>query len=88
VTKRKAKVWFELEDGSPFAFAGIWRPGDQGLFMSFLTCEPNETVGAVHPNAMPVMLAASDYERWLADDHASACELATPYPDEQMRMVE
>ena len=24
--------------------------------MAFLTCEANQTVGAVHPKAMPVML--------------------------------
>ena len=88
VTNRKSKVWFGHADDSPFAFAGVWRPGEQGPFMAFLTCEPNQTVGAIHPKAMPVMLAPSDYERWLESDHVEACELARPYPDEQMRLAE
>ena len=54
-TKRKRKVWFGMhEDHDPlFAFAGLWRPGEGGPFMAFLTCEPNQTVGAIHPKAMP-----------------------------------
>ena len=57
-----AVVWFGLsEDQHPlFAFAGIWRPGDEGPFMAILTCEANATVGAVHPKAMPVMLRPGD----------------------------
>ena len=56
--------------------------------MSFLTCEPNATVGAVHPKAMPVMLDHYSYNRWLDDDHLSACELAVPYPDEKVMVLE
>ncbi|HSQ99237.1 MAG TPA: SOS response-associated peptidase family protein, partial [Sphingomicrobium sp.] len=41
-TKRKRKIWFGHRDQPLFAFAGIWRPGDDGSFMAFLTCEPNE----------------------------------------------
>ena len=45
------------------------------------------TVGTIHPRAMPVMLAQSDYDRWLDSDHVDACALAAPYPDEQMKVV-
>jgi putative SOS response-associated peptidase YedK len=83
-TKRKRKVWFAHNEHPVFAFAGIWRPGEEGPFMAFLTCPPNETVGAVHPKAMPVMLEPSHFDRWLSDPHESACELAAPYPDAQM----
>lgn len=55
--------------------------------MSFLTCEPNKTVGAIHPKAMPVMLDPSSFNRWLDDDHLSACELAAPYADERTIIV-
>ena len=48
-TKRKRKVWFGHSDEPVFAFAGIWRPGEPSPFMSFLTCEPNETVGCNPP---------------------------------------
>ncbi|MEP6982526.1 MAG: SOS response-associated peptidase family protein [Sphingomicrobium sp.] len=88
-TKRKRKVWFGLHDDAEpvFAFAGIWRPGEEGPFMAFLTCQPNETVAAVHAKAMPVMLDPANYDRWLDNDHLDACELAVPYSDERMAIV-
>jgi putative SOS response-associated peptidase YedK len=86
-TKRKRKVWFGHSDEPVFAFAGIWRPGEDSSFMAFLTCEPNPTVGAVHPKAMPVMLDRDSFNRWLDDDHVSACELAVAYPDQRMRLI-
>ena len=86
-TKRKRKIWFAHRDQPLFAFAGIWRPGDDGSFMAFLTCEPNETVGAVHPKAMPVMLDPPDYSRWLGNEHEDACSLARPYADERMTIL-
>ena len=86
-TKRKSKVWFGHSDEPVFAFAGIWRPGEDGAYMSFLTCEPNKTVGAIHPEAMPVMLDRNSFNRWLDDDHLSACELAVPYADEKVMVL-
>jgi len=89
-TNRKSKVWFALsEEQHPlFAFAGIWRPGEEGPYMAFLTCEANQIVGAVHPKAMPVMLRpGTDIERWLGSDRADACSLATPFADTDMRRV-
>jgi putative SOS response-associated peptidase YedK len=87
---RKSKIWFGLsEEQHPlFAFAGIWRPGDGGPFMAFLTCEANKLVGEVHPKAMPVMLRpGQDIERWLSSERADACELARPFTDTAMRRV-
>ena len=88
-TKRKAKVWFGLAEEHPplFAFAGIWRPGEGGPFMAFLTCNANQTVGAVHPKAMPVMLTPDDVGRWLDDDRVTACSLAQPFDDARMRRL-
>jgi putative SOS response-associated peptidase YedK len=86
-TKRKSKVWFGHNEQPLFAFAGIWRPGDESPFMAFLTCEPNSIVGAVHPKAMPVMLDPADYGRWLDDAHEDACALAVPYGDERMAII-
>ena len=56
--------------------------------MAFLTCAPNELVGAVHPKAMPVILAAEDRERWLTGSYEEIVELARPYPDDALRIVE
>ena len=90
VTKRKSKVWFGLhQDHDPlFAFAGIWRPGEGGPFMAFLTCDANATVGAVHPKAMPVILRASSAMAWLSDSREQACTLAVPFPDSDMRRID
>jgi putative SOS response-associated peptidase YedK len=87
VTGRKAKVWFGLHDAPLFAFAGIWRPGDERPYMAFLTCPPNATVGAVHPKAMPVMLRPEDYGRWLDSERVDACELARPFDDAEMLRI-
>lgn len=89
-TKRKRKVWFGMRDNDPqvFAFAGIWRPGEERPFMAFLTCEPNDLVGAVHPKAMPVILKPEDVSRWLTDERVSACELAVPHSDDTMMIAE
>jgi putative SOS response-associated peptidase YedK len=87
---RKTKVWFGVsEEQHPlFAFAGIWRPGEGGPFYAFLTCEPNQTVAAVHPKAMPVMLRpGADVERWLSNEYSDACGLAVPFADTAMRRV-
>lgn len=71
-----------------FAFAGIWRPGEDEPFMAFLTCEANATVAAVHPKAMPVMLRpGEDVEQWLGSPHADACALARPFADTGMRRM-
>ena len=88
-TKRKRKVWFGMhKDHEPlFALAGLWRPGEGGPFMAFLTCQPNELVGAIHPKAMPVILDRQDVDSWLTDDHVTACELARPFSDERMRIL-
>ena len=93
-TRRKRKVWFGLNPpagptGDPlFAFAGLWRPGESGPYMAFLTCAANATVGAVHPKAMPVMLRADDALAWLDAPRESACALALPFADADMRRID
>jgi putative SOS response-associated peptidase YedK len=89
-TGKKRKYWFGLHEGEPplFAFAGIWRPGDDGAFMAFLTCAPNETVGAIHPKAMPVMLRPQDHEVWLDAPRAEAVSLAKSFADDDMRVLD
>ena len=94
VTRRKVKHWFAMHESQEplFAFAGLWRPGakdgSDGPYMAFLTCAPNATVGAVHPKAMPVMLRAADALGWLSHDRETACALAIPFPDADMRLLD
>lgn len=89
-TGKKRKIWFGLNEGVDplFTFAGIWRPGDDGAFMAFLTCAPNKIVGAIHPKAMPVMLRQGDHEQWLGGTRGEAVALAKPYPDADMRILD
>ncbi len=89
-TNRKRKVWFGMEKGHEplFALAGLWRPGESGPYMAFLTCAANAIVGAVHPKAMPVMLRAPDALVWLDRPRESACALAQPFADADMRIID
>lgn len=80
-------MWFDIAAEPLFAFAGIWRPGEDSSSMAFLTCEPNEIVGLVHPKAMPVLLDPADFSRWLDDPRDPACQLARPFADERMKLA-
>lgn len=81
---RRDEVWFNVTDASVAAFAGIWRPTDEGNVYAFLTCEPNPLVKPLHPKAMPVILHPEDYLLWL--DGAPAGELAVPFPSQLMAL--
>jgi len=83
-TGRPAQYWFKVNDAPVSAFAGIWRPSEDGKVFAFLTCEPNPLVAPLHPKAMPVILQPEDYEQWLAADYERACALATPFPSQLM----
>lgn len=87
VTGRKRKHWFALADGTPFAFAGLWRPTADGSRFAFLTCAANELVGRVHPKAMPVMLPPGEpCARWLSASGADVPALQVPF--DPVAMVE
>jgi putative SOS response-associated peptidase YedK len=87
-TGRKRKHWFDLPGDPLFAFAGLWRPTEQGPRFAFLTCAPNETVGRVHPKAMPVILRTGEaFDRWLSADGAGAAAMQAPLADRLMREI-
>ncbi len=87
-TDRKRKHWFDLPQDALFAFAGLWRPTEQGPRFAFLTCAPNETVGRVHPKAMPVILRPGEpCERWLTADGTGAAAMQVPLGDEWIREI-
>lgn len=52
---------------------------------AFLTCAPNNVVGAIHPKIMPVILHGAAKEAWLGGGRAEA--LAMPVADELMRIT-
>lgn len=96
----KPPVWFALSAERPLAFfAGIWtsqwksvRKVKEGettndLF-AFLTTEPNKEVGAIHPEAMPVILTSSyQIETWMNATTPKAMKLQRPLPDGALKIV-
>src|SRR3954467_7415117 len=63
---------FVVDDGAPFAFAGLWcwtkLDGEWLASATILTCAPNPVVARLH-DRMPVILPGPDAEAaWLSDD--------------------
>lgn len=82
----REECWFRVADAPVAAFAGIWRPTEEGEAFAFLTCEPNPIVAPIHPKAMPVILHVDDYDKWLSGSHEEACKLAAPFPSQLMEL--
>ena len=81
----KQPVLFRRQDGSPFAFAGIWErwvPPGGGVLESFaiITTDANQLMAKYH-HRCPVVLSPGDHERWL-DPKADASALIRPPPSE------
>jgi putative SOS response-associated peptidase YedK len=83
---RKVARWFSVHERPIFAFAGIWRPTENGKAFAFLTCDPNPLVSPIHPKAMPVILHPEDYDGWLSGEYDNVCALAAPFPSQLMRV--
>ena len=92
-------IWFAFDETRPLAFfAGVWTrwtsvrkikegPVSADLF-GFLTTEPNAEVGAVHPQAMPVILTtAEEREAWLRAPWSEARGLQRPVCDGALQIV-
>src|SRR6185295_668690 len=60
--------YFQLKDGAPFAFAGIWdrwRSGDRSITScAIITTTANELLAEIHTR-MPVILRPESYDLWL-----------------------
>jgi putative SOS response-associated peptidase YedK len=85
----KQPRYFTLQDGEPFAFAGIWDrcrtpEGEMLESCTIVTVEPNEYVGTYHDRA-PALLTPDDFEPWLsAPSPAAAATLCAPYRGEDL----
>ncbi|MGH6849856.1 MAG: SOS response-associated peptidase [Methylocella sp.] len=92
-------VWFAFDETRPLAFfAGIWtrwtsvRQVKEGEttndIFAFLTTEPNKEVGAIHPKAMPVILAArAEIDAWMSAPAGEALKLQKPLADNALKIV-
>jgi putative SOS response-associated peptidase YedK len=87
---RKQPYYIHLQDGRPFAFAGLWehwgRGGEHIDSCTILTTGANELVGSIH-DRMPVLLDPAGYDVWLDPDVQDAKRLETllvPYTSEAM----
>lgn len=75
----------QRQDGSPFAFAGLWEAWRQSeetdwlLTCTIITCEPNEFMTQIH-NRMPVILPEEHFQAWLSG--TAGKEVLVPYPSD------
>ena len=89
--KIKQPIYIRLEDGRPFAFAGLWEfwkspDGTEIRSCTIITTQPNSLLQPIH-NRMPVILAPDAYRVWLSPDDQAATllnKLLVPYPPEEM----
>ena len=88
---KKQPFFFQLKDGHPFGFAGLWDRwmGEDGKVTescTILTTAANEVLAPVH-DRMPVILHEEDYEQWLDKDERKRellRDLLRPYPASEM----
>src|SRR5271170_292907 len=87
--KTKQPYAFQMRDGEPFAFAGLWdawkEPDGEWLqSFSVVTIEAKEPMSSVHTR-MPVILHPRDYNRWL-DRHGDRppIDLLRPFESDRM----
>ena len=87
----KQPFHIRLQDGRPFALAGLWEKwrDEGGLEIrscTILTTEANGLLASVH-GRMPVMLDPENYDFWLDPEVQEAgplSQLLKPYPPENM----
>ena len=86
----KQPYYIHMEDGRPFAFAGLWESWSKGgegevRTCTILTTGANALVGEVH-DRMPVILAPDAYDVWLdpASERDELTGLLAPYPEDEM----
>jgi putative SOS response-associated peptidase YedK len=88
--KSKQPYYFQLKDGAPFYFAGIWdqwRRGDESITScAIITTTPNELLETIH-DRMPVILPVEAQEAWLRNDTApmELLSFLNPFPATAMK---
>jgi putative SOS response-associated peptidase YedK len=93
LARRKQPYLIRMDDGRPFAFAGLWDrwrgPEDRPVeSCTIVTTGPNDLVATLH-DRMPVILAPRDFGLWLdpeVGDSDRLRPLLRPYPAAAMTM--
>ena len=81
----KQPYHIKMQDGSPFAFAGLWetwRDEEEIRSCTIITTNANDLMSEIH-HRMPVILHPEDYGLWLDPDFDEKEPLTTllkPYP--------
>lgn len=67
--------YFQMKDGAPFAFAGIWdrwqHDGRSITSCAIITTTANQLLATIH-HRMPVILGSEFYDLWLNEESRSA----------------
>jgi putative SOS response-associated peptidase YedK len=84
----KQPYYFHMEDGRPFAFAGLWESWEKdGVLLScaILTTRANSVLEGIH-DRMPVILPSGAYDAWLDPDadKEQLIDLMSPYPGDDL----
>jgi putative SOS response-associated peptidase YedK len=86
----KQPFYIHMEDGRPFAFAGLWESWGRGGECEIRTCTilttaANAVVGEIHER-MPVIVAPDAYDVWLdpSSERDELTGLLAPYPEDEM----
>lgn len=84
---------FQMSDGVPFAFAGVWErwtdpeTGEEVRSCSIVTTSANDLMATIH-DRMPVILPAERWDLWLDpkfEDTRQLQEFLVPFPSDRMR---
>ena len=80
-----------MQDGEPFALAGIWEswrhPETGEILRTFciITTAANALLAPIH-DRMPVIVPPAAFDRWLSPLEPDPRDLLAPFPDEPMRL--
>jgi putative SOS response-associated peptidase YedK len=88
---KKTPTWFALNEERPLAFfSAIWANpcNSERPQFGLLTTEANDVVGAIYPDAMPVILTTPDeIDAWMTAPTDDILELQRPLPDGKLKIV-
>ncbi len=86
----KQPYYFHMQEGRPFAFAGLWESWEKGghgalRSCAILTTRANSVLDGIH-DRMPVILPSESYDAWLDPDadREELAELLIPYPGDDL----